>query len=161
MPNGPRIIIENAIYHITVRGNQKQKIFIERSDFCEHMKRLRRYKKRYGFRLYGFCLMPNHIHIMGEVTKNENLAKFMQGLNRSYTAYFNKKYNKVGHLWQGRFNSKVVMKDKYVIDCINYIELNPVRANIVKSPCEYEWSSYAERALGVNENKKLLDRLIL
>ncbi|MFA6141885.1 MAG: transposase [Candidatus Omnitrophota bacterium] len=161
MPSGPRVIIENALYHIMVRGNQKQKVFDDEHDFGKYLKLIKRYKKKWGFRLYGFCLMPNHIHLIGEALHGENLAKFMQGLNRSYTAYFNKKYGKVGHLWQGRFNSKVILKDKYVIDCINYIELNPLRANMVGSPCEYKWSSYKERILSEESGERLLELLSL
>ena len=85
----------------------------------------------------------------------------MQGLSRSYTAYFNKRYKKVGHLWQDRFKSKVIVKDNYLIDCIHYIELNPVRANMVKAAGDYAWSSYRERLLGKAVNGKLLDELHL
>jgi putative transposase len=105
--------------------------------------------------------MPNHVHLIGQLQQKENLAKFMQGLNSSYTAYFNYKYRKVGHLWQGRFKSKVIVKDRYVLDCINYIELNPVRVNLVETPYTYQWSSYQERNLGVAVEKQILDELSL
>lgn len=148
MPNGPRLIIDGACYHLIIRGNQKQKVFISDDDYYLYLNKLKKYKKRFKFNLYGYCLIPNHIHLIGELNGgNNSLSKFMQGLNRSYTAYFNNTYEKVGHLWQGRFKSKVVTKDKYLIDCINYIELNPVRAGIVKAPHEYKWSSYSERNL--------------
>lgn len=159
MSRGSRIILDNVFYHIMVRGNQKQATFIDKNDFLEYLKRITFYKKRYRLKLYGFCLMPNHVHLIGEVSKKENLAKFMQCLTRSYTAYFNKKYQKVGHLWQGRFNSKVIVKDEYAINCINYIELNPVRSGIVKDPTEYSWSSYKERNLIFNS--KLIDAISL
>jgi len=83
----------------------------------------------------------------------------MQGLSRSYTAYFNQRYKKVGHLWQGRFKSKVIVKDNYLIDCIHYIELNPVRANMVKTASDYVWSSYRERVILQDINGRLLDEL--
>ncbi|MDP3791417.1 MAG: transposase [Candidatus Omnitrophota bacterium] len=159
MPKGPRIVLDNVLYHIMTRGNQKQKVFIEESDFGEYLDRVRRYKRKYKFRLYGFCLMPNHIHLIGAVEDKENLAKFMHGINRSYTSYFNEKYHKVGHLWQGRFNSKIITMDPYAIDCMNYVELNPVRAEMVRMPSEYRWSSYRERNLGGNND--LLDSLEL
>ncbi len=89
------------------------------------------------------------------------MAKFMQGLSRAYTAYFNKRYKKVGHLWQGRFKSKVIVKDSYLIDCIHYVEFNPVRAKIVNSAGEYRWSSYQERVLDKNSFIRLLDQLQL
>jgi len=78
--------------------------------------------------------MPNHIHLIGEPVHPKKLPKFMQCLHRSYTAYFNNKYNKVGHLWQGRFKTKIIAKDKYLIQCIAYVEQNPVRANLINSP---------------------------
>jgi len=143
------------------RGNQKQAVFIDSSDFDTYRKRLRLYKKRYKFKLYGYCLMKNHIHLLGEIDKKEDLAKFMHGLTRSYTAYFNKKYDKVGQLWQGRFISKIVAKDEYAIGCINYIEHNPVRAGITIAPYDYEWSSYKERVLEQNSKGNLLNSLSL
>ena len=161
MPQGARLLVDNAFYHIMVRGNRKQKVFKESVDFEEYVKRLRRYKNLHRFRLYGFCLMPNHIHMIGEVKEKDSLAKFMHGLNRSYTAYFNERYELVGHLWQGRFKSKVITKDKYVVDCINYIELNPVRAGISTQPHTYRWSSYSERVFGEDAANGLLDTLSL
>jgi putative transposase len=83
----------------------------------------------------------------------------MQCLHRSYTAYFNNKYNKVGHLWQGRFKTKIIEKDQYLIHCIAYVEQNPVRANLVNSPEEYGFSSYLARNLNGPLDFKLLNKL--
>jgi len=105
--------------------------------------------------------MPNHVHLLGEIHKKENLAKFMHGVNRSYTGYFNEKYQAVGHLWQGRFKSKLIIKDAYLLDCLTYIELNPIRATIVERPSEYKWSSYKERNLGIEKDNCFLDDLSL
>ncbi len=159
MPTGPRLLLENACYHIITRGNQRQRVFLDEEDYKAYLLRLKRYKKRYGFLLYGFCLMPNHLHLIGEPKEPQNLARFMQGLSRSYTAYLNKKYRKVGHLWQDRFKSKVIVKDNYLLDCVHYIELNPVRANMVKATSDYKWSSYKERILTQGTNGKLLDEI--
>lgn len=148
MPAGPRLILENACYHVTARGNQKQRVFLDEDDYQEFFKRLRKYKEKYGLKLYAFCLMPNHIHLVGELEESRHLARFMQALLRSYTEHFNKKHNKVGHLWQGRFNSRVITKDAYLRDCLNYVEFNPVRAGIAESAGTYCWSSYKERSLG-------------
>ena len=159
MPTGPRLLLANACYHIITRGNQRQQVFLEAKDYKVYLLALRRYKKKYAFLVYGFCLMPNHIHLIGEPKELKNLAKFMQGLSRSYTAHFNKKYKMVGHLWQGKFKSKVIVKDNYLIDCIHYIELNPVRANIVKAAGDYVWSSHKERVFSQGINGRLLDEL--
>ena len=91
---------------------------------------------------------------MIEPRRKEDLAKFMQGLTQVYTVWFNNKYEKSGRLWQGRFKSMVIAKDQYFIDCIYYVEMNPVRAGLTSSPAEYVWSSYRDRAFG-NKNDLL------
>ena len=156
-----RLLIKNACYHIFIRGNQKQNVFKNSDDFTFYLNQLKRYKRRNSFLLYGYCLMPNHIHLIGEPIYPERLPKFMQCLHRSYTAYYNKKYNKVGHLWQGRFKTRVIAKDQYLIDCIAYVEQNPVRAHLTNNPKEYEFSSYLERNLSMEEIFKLLDKFLI
>jgi len=101
--------------------------------------------------------MPNHIHLIIEVKKLNDLAKIVQGLSLTYTLWFNNKYDKVGHLWQGRFKNMIIQKDRYLIDCLNYIEYNPVRANLTLSPIDYQWSSWKCRTL--NTKSDLLDSL--
>ena len=158
MSQMPRVLIENACYHLIARGNQKQIIFLAEEDYKEYLQKLRLYKKRFDFKLYGYCLMPNHVHLVGQPKIAKNLSKLMHGITRSYTAYFNDKYDKVGHLWQGRFKNKVIVKDRYLVDCINYVELNPIRANIVNVVYGYPWSSYRERALDNGSN--ILDQMV-
>ena len=145
MPRAKRILLDNVCYHIINRGNQKQKIFLENSDFEKYLEILKHYKKKYSFKLYAYCLMPNHIHLIIDIRKMGDLARMMQGLTQTYTACFNNKYNKVGRLWQGRYKSMLIQKDRYLIDCLEYIELNPVRANMVSYPGAYSWSSWQER----------------
>ncbi len=144
-----------------MRGNQKQVIFAVEEDFNFYLAQLKLYKKRFDLLLYGYCLMPNHIHLIVEPLKPPLLSKLMQCLQRSYTAYYNKKYNKVGHLWQDRFKSKVITKDEYLINCISYIEQNPARAGLVKNLYAYKFSSYVERNLETGKNVKLLNKLLL
>ena len=159
MANLPRLLVEGACYHLIARGNQKQRVFLDEEDFKEYLIRLRQYKKKFDFKLYAYCLMPNHIHLVGQIEVAKNLSKFMQGITLSYALYFNQQYTGVGHLWQGRFKNKVIAKDRYLVDCINYIELNPVRAEIVNAPHEYPWSSYRERVL--DNGFKILNGLTL
>ena len=161
MPSGPRLLINNACYHIITRGNQRQTIFRNQSDYHNYLLRLKKYKIRYNLFIFGYCLMPNHIHIIGEINNPIHLSSFMHDLNRSYTAYFNTKYKKVGYLWQGRFKSKIVSKDRYLIDCVNYIETNPVRAKLVNSSAEYLYSSYRQRVLGLAEIRGILNEIAL
>jgi putative transposase len=156
-----RLLIKNACYHIYARGNQKQIIFKNQEDFAFYLSQFKHYKRKYQFLLYGYCLMPNHIHIIGEPMDPRGLPKLIQSLHRSYTAYYNKKYNKVGHLWQGRFKTKLIAKDQYLINCIAYVEQNPMRSNLAKDITEYEFSSYAERNLASSKYFKLVDKLLL
>lgn len=153
-----RYIIENACYHVVNRGNQKQAVFFEEEDYVKYLCILKHYKRKYGFFLYAYCLMPNHIHLIIGIKGTEGMAKFMQGLTQTYTIWFNKKYKKVGRLWQGRFKSMVIQEDKYLIDCLGYVELNPVRAKLVLRPEDYAWSSWKERMFDAKtDNGRLID----
>ncbi len=156
-----RLLINNACYHIYARGNQKQAVFKSKEDYEFYLHQLKHYKRKHSLHIYGYCLMPNHIHIIGEPKNPGRLPRFMQCLHRSYTAYYNKKYNKVGHLWQGRFKTKAITRDQYLLDCIAYVEQNPLRANLVKNIKEYEFSSYPERNLTYLKSFALLDKLVL
>ena len=155
MPRTARITLENAFYHIITRGNQKQLVFRDAADYEKYLSILTKYKKCYKFRLYCFCLMPNHVHLVVEVQNPLVLNKIMRGLNLSYTLYFNSRYEKVGHLWQDRFKSKIIEKDAYLLECINYIEANPIRASLVSRLEGYAWSSYHFRKI----NSGILDNL--
>ncbi|MFH1995573.1 MAG: transposase [Candidatus Omnitrophota bacterium] len=157
MPTGPRLLLENACYHVYARGNNKRRIFNNHNDYKKYLFLLKRYKKKYKFEVFGYCLMPNHIHLLLDPVYSEDLSKIMSCLQRSYTAYFNGKNKWVGHLWQGRFKSRVVNKDRYLIDCITYIELNPVRAKMVSAPHDYPWSSYLGRTQGKED--EVLDEI--
>jgi putative transposase len=154
-----RLLIEGACYHIITRGNQKQRVFLEDQDYEAYLKRLKKCKNECGFLLYGYCLMPNHIHLIGEPKKPRNLIKFMQTLSRSYTEYFNRKYSKVGHLWQNRYISRVIIKDAYMLNCLQYVEYNPLRANLAKSAEDYPWSSFKERVISLNIKNGILNEL--
>ncbi|MFA5336684.1 MAG: transposase [Candidatus Omnitrophota bacterium] len=151
MPRSARIILENSCYHIIARGNQKQEVFFDVSDYEKYLQLLKKYKSKYHFKLYGYCLMSNHIHMIIDPKEPSEMSKAAHGISLSYSIWFNAKYGKVGHLWQDRFKSMVIQKDEYLIGCVNYIEANPVRAKIVNDPLRYPWSSYKERITG-NEN---------
>jgi putative transposase len=155
MPRIARITLENGCYHIITRGNQKQTVFLESKDFEKYLHLLTKYKIKFKFKLYSFCLMSNHVHLLLEVAKPPTLNKIMSGLNLSYTRYFNFKYQKVGHLWQDRFKSKLIDKDSYLLGCINYIEFNPIRSSLVKRIEDYKWTSFNLR----NIKNDLIDSL--
>ena len=156
MPRQARLLLDNGCYHVITRSNQRQTIFKEQDDFNIYLELRYRYKKRYNSKIYGFCLMNNHVHL---VMESDKLSKAMHGINLSYAQYFKYKYRTTGHFWQDRYKSFVIQRDRYIINCITYIEYNPVRAEIVSRPEEYPWSSYTARILG--KNNKLLDSVIL
>ena len=157
MPRISRILIENAYYHVISRGNQKQKVFASEQDYFCYLGLLRKYKSKFHIRIYGYCLMPNHVHLVLQPQDTDRLSAFMKGINQSYALHFNLKYEKCGHLWQGRFKSMVIGQDCYLVDCIEYVEMNPVRANLVKTARDYQWSSYRYRVFG--EQNSIIDYL--
>jgi len=156
MPRTARLILDNVCYHIITRGNDKNFIFKEKWDFQKYIKILSKYKEQYDTKIYGWCMMNNHIHM---IVESKSLSKFMHAINLSYAQYFRFKYKGAGHLWQDRYKSFVIQRDAYLINCISYIEYNPVRAEIVDRPEHYIWSSYCSRILGKTD--KLLDQLML
>lgn len=136
-----RIEYEGAFYHLTARGNEKKAIFRDDNDRKVFFEYLKEQVLRYDIKVYCYCLMGNHYHLLIE-TPYGNLAKVMQILQTSYTVYFNRRHNRVGHLFQGRYNARLVQADAYLHRLSRYIHLNPVRAGIVNNPAAYSWSSY-------------------
>jgi len=158
MPRPLRITVSNLPFHILDRGNNRQIVFREEEDFIYFLKLLKRYKKELKFKLYHFCLMPNHIHFMIEPTIAGSLPKIMMRLTLAYSVYFNKKYGGVGHVWQGRYKSSLIDKENYFIWCGLYVELNPARAGLVVRPEDWRWSSYNFYAFGKVD--PLMERLV-
>jgi len=145
-----RIEYEGGFYHITSRGNQREKIFWDAKDRERLKTVLERTKERYGYLLHAYVFMDNHYHLLVE-TLHANLHQIMQNINTSYTVFVNRKYNRSGHLFQGRYKAFIVDKDKYLLALSRYIHLNPVRAGAVKRAEEFRWSSYQEYLYGRKE----------
>ena len=131
---------ENCFYHITSRGDNRKKIFINDYDCKKFLEYLAAAKEKYKFYLYAWCLMGNHYHLLIE-TLRPNLSKIMQYINTSYSIYYNVKRKKSGHLFQGRYKSILIDQDSYFLELTRYIHLNPVRAKMVDKPDRYRWSS--------------------
>ena len=140
MPRRPRIEIP-GFYHIINRGVEQREVFQEPEDYQYFEELMCFYGKSFGITMHNYCLMSNHYHLLIEITQ-ENLSKFMRQLNMNYAIYFNKKYKRVGHLWQGRFKSWYVTDEAYLYTLMLYIEQNPLKANRVKSLEVYPYSSY-------------------
>jgi putative transposase len=148
MGRPPRIAFPGLVYHVVNRGNNRQQVFEHEADFRRYLQLLRRYKELYGFRLYHYVLMSNHVHLLLQTSDKGSISKIMQGVTLAHTKYYNSKNESSGHVWQGRFKSHVIEKDTYLLQCGRYIELNPVRAKLVHDPGEYRWSSYRFHAFG-------------
>jgi REP element-mobilizing transposase RayT len=129
------------LYHVIVRGNQRQHTFFDDADYGAYLRRLAVYRERHGVSLYAYCLMPNHVHLLVR-TGDAPLAKFMQGLQQSYTLRFNRIYRKVGHLFQGRYHAIVCESEPYLLTLVRYIHLNPVRAALTATPEAYPYSGH-------------------
>lgn len=139
-----RLEFAGALYHVTSRGNERKPIFRNESDFTTFIEVISYVCERYNWVIHAYCLMTNHYHLLIE-TPEANLSKGMRQLNGVYTQRFNRSYQRVGHLFQGRYKSILVDKDSYLLELCRYIVLNPVRAKgMVDHPCEWLWSSYHE-----------------
>jgi len=137
MPRQPREKSKTGIYHVLTRGINRQHIFVDSEDKRIYLDRLSTYKEKCAFQIYAYCLMSNHVHLLikeGDVP----ISEIMKKLNTSYVYWFNRKYNRVGHLFQDRFMSEPVEDDRYLLTLIRYIHQNPVKVGQSIS----EWTSY-------------------
>ena len=150
MARKTRIEFEGGFYHVIARGNQRQKIFLQKEDFLKYLEFLGDYKDRYRFFLFAYVLMENHVHLLVE-TGETPLSKILQGVNQRYTMYFNRRYQTVGHLFQGRYKAILCDRDEYLLTLVKYLHYNPVRAGVVKWPEQYSWSSHRQY-IGLNKD---------
>jgi putative transposase len=137
-----RVEYPGAFYHVINRGNHREKLFKGTRDYEKFIQYLEKAAERFALIVHTYCLMGNHYHLVVE-TPEPNLSTTMQWLNVSYATYFNRKQDRSGHLFQGRFKAILIEVDAYLNQVSRYIHLNPVRAGIVESPGKYRWSSYA------------------
>jgi len=162
MARTPRLFAPGVLYHVIVRGNNRQRTFFNDGDYQAYIARLGRYRMQFGVTIYAYCLMSNHVHLLVE-TGSQPLSRFMQGVQQSYTQYFNRKHCKVGHLFQGRYKAILCEKDEYLLTLVRYIHLNPIRAKLAPKLDEYPYSGHREYAAGraseVLEPGKVLDML--
>lgn len=159
MARKPRVQFPGAFYHVLVRGNRREDIFFDDTDREEYLRRLRKARRRFNFTLYAYVLMPNHVHLLLE-TGHVPLSHIMQWLGTTYTQYFNRRHDKIGHLFQGRYKAILCDQDSYLLSLVRYIHLNPVRAGPVKDPAEYSWSSH-RTYLGLAHDSIIAPSLVL
>ena len=153
MARQPRQHAESSIYHVMLRGVNRDAVFLEDEDYDRFLHSLAAAKAASGCKVLAYCLMPNHIHLMLRTT-SEPIGTVVKRLGVRYVWWFNQKYGRVGHLFQDRFRSKAVESDAYVITLLRYIWDNPVEAGLSRTPDEYRWSS---RQL-IGSRSSLIDR---
>jgi REP element-mobilizing transposase RayT len=156
----PRVHYEDAIYHVIARGNNKTHVFEADEEKGKYLEFLAGYKKRYGFQLFAYVIMDNHVHLLLQVRK-EPLAKIMQGIQQRYTQYYNWHHKHSGHVFEQRYKAFLCEKESYLMTLICYIHQNPVRANILEG-INYRWSShqsYINRVPGLVNLEFILDTL--
>ena len=141
MARKPRVEFEGAFYHVIVRGNQRQKIFRDDRDRLYYVERVEHYRQRYRFTLYAYVLLSNHVHLLLEIGKIP-LSRILQGIQFTYTQYYNRRYRKVGHLFQGRYKAILCDRDAYLLELVRYIHLNPARLKNPQPIATYRWSSH-------------------
>ena len=140
MPAKPRVYSESGYMHITARGNGKQILFEEKPDYLFFLHLLKKYSIETKVSICAFCLMENHVHLL-IYDPEKNVSLFMKKLCVTYAGYFNRKYDRIGHLFQGRFGSKVIDDEDYLLTVFRYILNNP-RESGINNAAEYPWSSY-------------------
>ena len=159
MPRMRRIQIPGAIYHIFARGNEKKNIFKSDDDYKKLLNIIKEAFGRSNFTIYAYALMPNHYHFLLK-SHDVKIGKMMQFINTKYSSYFNWVHKRVGHLFQGRYKSIIVEKENYLVELVRYINLNPLRKNLVSRLSEYKWCSYNEytgkRGFGITDTSEVL-----
>ena len=148
MPRRPRQFIPGVPLHIIQRGNNRQACFITERDYVVYLGKLDEYRLAYGVAVHSYILMTNHVHLLVTPETAHGASDMLQALGRYYVRYINATYRRTGTLWEGRFRASLVNSSEYLLTLSRYIELNPVRANMVAHPAEYPWSSYRLNGLG-------------
>lgn len=157
MPRAARVRSETGIYHMILRGVNRQIIFEDEENSIKFLQTLKEYKEKSEYEIYAYCLMGNHIHILIKEGEEE-LGTTMRRIGASYVYWYNWKYERIGHLFQDRYKSEAVEDDKYLLTVLRYIHQNPLKAGLIKDIKEYKWSSYNEY---INKSKIIDSDFIL
>ena len=150
MPRKPRFYLPDIPIHVVQRGHSREPVFFEDSDYKAYLHWFLEAVERYHCQVHAFVLMTNHIHFLITPKNKDTISRVMQYVGRYYVPYINYHYGTSGTLWEGRYKASLVQEDNYLLSCMRYIELNPVRANMVSHPQDYPWSSYHANAEGKN-----------
>jgi putative transposase len=145
MPRTARIEVPHYPHHIVQRGHDRNAVFVHHDDFTYYLDTLRECKREFDVKVFAYCLMTNHVHLLLAPSENGALGKLMKRLAGRQTRYRNRLEGRSGTLWEGRYKSSPVDDDTYLLACCRYIEMNPIRARMVATPLDYPWSSYRDR----------------
>jgi putative transposase len=156
MPRGPRLIVPDVALHIVQRGHNRQDCFLHESDYLVYLANLRDLLAKTRCALHAYCLMTNHVHLLLTPSTLDGCARLMRNLGQRYVQYFNRRHERSGTLWEGRFHSCLVDSARYVVACYRYVERNPVRAGMVEAAGDYPWSSCRGNS-GRDSNKLLTE----
>lgn len=148
MPRKPRFTLPGIPQHVIQRGNNREPCFLAEPDYRRYLEDLQATAEKSACRIHAYVLMTNHVHLLVTPMQELGIAEMMQALGRRYVYYINKTYRRTGTLWEGRYKASLVDSDAYLLTCMRYIELNPVRAEMVNHVGEYKWSSYGANAQG-------------
>lgn len=144
----PRLVVPGMPHHVIQRGTARCAIFRDSQDYRFFMGRLWDLSDETRCDIHAYVLMSNHLHLLLTPQNGDGLSKLLQRVGSRYVQYFNNRYERTGALWQSRYRAVPVDSEGYLLVCTRYIELNPVRAGMVKNPADYSWSSYEHHALG-------------
>ena len=147
----PRVVIPGIPHHITQRGNRRERVFFEDADYQLYLDLLTDAAAGAQTAIWGYCLMPNHVHIIAVPRDEDGLRRTFASVNRQYTGYINARLRVTGHLWQGRFSS-VAMDETHLVAALRYVSLNPVRAKLCRRPEDWPWSSVRTHLAGEANN---------
>jgi putative transposase len=150
MPRKPRFFVPGTAVHAVQRGHNKAAVFFDDFDYLEYLRCLKAESETSGCAVHAYVLMTNHVHLLLTPQAPNSVGRLFQSLGRHYVRYVNQTYDRKGSLWEGRYKGNIVESQRYLLACMRYIEMNPVRAGMVDIPARYRWSSYSRNALGVS-----------
>ena len=148
MARRPRLLLPAVPLHIIQRGNNRNPCFASETDYLVYLSLLQQYSAISACQVHAYVLMTNHVHLLLSSGSRDGASILMRRLGQHYVQYFNRRHQRTGTLWEGRFRSCLVEQERYLLICHRYIELNPVRAHMVGDPAAYPWSSFRANALG-------------
>ena len=149
MPRRARLAIAGIPWHIIQRGNNRSACFFAEEDYLFYLEQLQQQSDKFGCAIHAYCLMTNHVHILLTPETIDSASLMMKNLGQRFVQYINRTYRRSGTLWEGRFKSCLTQSENYALTCYCYIELNPVRANMVSHPEAYPWSSFHINGIGL------------